>query len=146
MLNKIGKLKKSACILMIAASLSLGAVCSASDSSDLNSQQKIVDTFIDAIDGNGAPDYIIFSKGLSAQLKSNVNEQSYSVLQNQVKSSFGTLKEAKFFNYERYDQGDRITYLASFTNQPAVSMIFVFDTDKKLVDFALTPIDMQQGN
>ena len=55
------------------------------------------------------------------------------------------MKEAKFFTYQRFDQADRVTYIASFSKEKMVSMIFAFNKQNKLVDFAFTPIQQQEA-
>ena len=57
----------------------------------------------------------------------------------------GTLKEAKFYSYQRFDQGDRVTYLASFDKENIVAIVFSFDKDKKLTNFVLSPMQAQQA-
>lgn len=44
------------------------------------------------------------------------------------------------FSYQRFEQVDRVTYVASFSKEKLVSMIFAFDKQNKMLDFAFTPI------
>ena len=78
-------------------------------------------------------------------MKEAVTEKAFTELQKQVKQKFGTMKEAKFFAYQRFDQIDRVTYIGSFTKEKIVSMIFAFDKQNKLVDFAFTPVQQPQA-
>ena len=66
-------------------------------------------------------------------------------MQKQVKQKMGTMKEAKFFAYQRFDQADRLTYIASFSKEKMVSIVFVFDKQSKLLDFAFTPVQQPTG-
>lgn len=111
----------------------------AGDGSDLNKQQRTADKIMDALDGESIPAYTAISAGFSSQLQQNLGEKGYLALQKTVKNQFGQLKEAKFFSYQRFDTNDRIAYLGSFSKEKLVTMLFIFDKDNKLVDFAFTP-------
>lgn len=111
----------------------------AGDGSDLNKQQRTADKIMDALDGEPVPAYTAISAGFSSQLQQNLGEKGYLALQKTVKNQFGQLKEAKFFSYQRFDTNDRIAYLGSFSKEKLVTMLFIFDKDNKLVDFAFTP-------
>lgn len=112
----------------------------AEDHKALAKQQQVVEKFLDAFDGEPVPMFAQVSAGFNANLKKAVDEKAFTELQKQVKQKFGTMKEAKFFTYQRFDQADRVTYVASFSKEKMVSMIFAFDKQNKLVDFAFTPI------
>ena len=99
---------------------------------------------MDAFDAEPMPLFAQVSAGFNANLKKAVDEKAFTELQKQVKQKFGTMKEAKFFTYQRFDQADRVTYIGSFTKEKIVSMIFAFDKQNKLVDFALTPVQQPQ--
>lgn len=111
----------------------------AGDGSDLNKQQRTADKIMDALDREPVPAYTAISAGFSSQLQQNLGEKGYLALQKTVKNQFGQLKEAKFFSYQRFDTNDRIAYLGSFSKEKLVTMLFIFDKDNKLVDFAFTP-------
>ena len=66
-------------------------------------------------------------------------------MQKQVRVKFGNLKEAKFFAFQRFDQIDRVIYVASFSKEKVVNMVFAFDKDNKLVDFAFSPVQQPAG-
>lgn len=42
------------------------------------------------------------------------------------------MKETKFHSFERFDQGDRVTYIAAFSKENVVIMTFMFGKDAKL--------------
>ena len=48
-------------------------------------------------------------------------------------------KETKFFSFERYDQADKVTYIAGFSKEKIVVMSFVFGKDAKLQNFSFSP-------
>ncbi len=124
-------------------------VCSvglaANDHKDLAKQQQAVERMLDVFDGEPVPAYAQVSAGFSANMKKAVNEKTFAELQKQVRVKFGTMKEAKFFTYQRFDQADRVTYIASFSKEKMVSMIFVFDKQNKLLDFAFTPVQQPEA-
>lgn len=123
------------CLMMI-CSVGLAA----NDSKDLGKQQQVAEKLMDAFDGEPVPLYAQVSAGFSANMKQAVTEEAFNELQKQVRQKFGTMKEAKFFTFQRFDQADRVTYIASFTKEKIVSMIFAFDKQNKLIDFAFTPV------
>ena len=117
----------------------------ANESKDLAKQQVVVEKFLDVFDGEPAPLYAQVSAGFNPKMKEAVTEKAFTELQKQVKQKLGTMKEAKFFAYQRFDQADRVTYIGSFTKEKIVSMIFVFDRQNKMVDFAFTPVQQPQA-
>lgn len=138
-------MKKILFILAMVMTMAGSTLCFAADGGDLNTEQKTAENFISVFEGKGAPAYAVFTKDFSADLKATVNEQMYSKLQNEVKNQMGTLKEAKFYSYQRFDQGDRVTYLASFDKENIVAIVFSFDKDKKMTNFAISPMQAQQA-
>ena len=138
---------KKLVIMMIVSCLMM--LCSvgfaAGESKDLGKQQVVVERFLDVFDAEPAPLYAQVSAGFNPKMKEAVTEKAFTELQKQVKQKFGTMKEAKFFAYQRFDQIDRVTYIGSFTKEKIVSMIFAFDKQNKLVDFAFTPVQQPQA-
>ena len=138
---------KKLVIMMIVSCLMM--LCSvgfaANESKDLAKQQVVVEKFLDVFDGEPAPLYAQVSAGFNPKMKEAVTEKAFTELQKQVKQKLGTMKEAKFFAYQRFDQADRVTYIGSFTKEKIVSMIFVFDRQNKMVDFAFTPVQQPQA-
>ena len=137
-------MKKLLFVLAMVMTMAVSGLCFAADGNDLNAEQKTAQSFISVFEGQKVPSYEDFTKDFSDSLKNTVTEQAYSKLQRDVKVQMGTLTEAKFYSYQRFDQGDRVTYIASFDNANLVAIVFSFDKDLKLVNFALTP--MQQQN
>lgn len=123
--------------------MAFSGLCFAADGNDLNKEQKIAEIFIEAFQKNPAPEYAVVSKDFSDTLKSEINERAYKKLQTEVKTKFGTMKDIKFYTYQRFDQSDRITYVASFDKEPLVAMIFEFNKDKKLTGYTLSPLQVE---
>lgn len=136
-------------LLMMLIVSCLMMVCSvglaANDHKDLAKQQQVAEKFMDVFDAEPVPMYAQVSAGFSVNLKKAVTEKAFTELQKQVKQKMGTMKEAKMFAFQRFDQADRLTYIASFSKEKMVSMVFVFDKQSKLVDFAFTPIKQPAG-
>ena len=136
-------------LLMMLIVSCLMMVCSvglaANDHKDLAKQQQVAEKFMDVFDVEPAPMYAQVSAGFSANLKKAVTEKAFVELQKQVKQKMGTMKEAKLFAFQRFDQADRLTYIASFSKEKMVSVVFVFDKQSKLLDFAFTPVQQPAG-
>ena len=137
-------MKKLLCALAMVMTMSFGGMCFAADGGDLNAEQKTAETFISVFAGQEVPSYEDFTKGFSDELKTAVTEQAYSKMQRDVKVQMGTMKDAKFYSFQRFDQEDRVTYIASFDNANLVAIVLSFDKNQKMTNFALTP--MQQQN
>ena len=138
---------KKLVIMMIVSCLMM--LCSvgfaAGESKDLAKQQVVVERFLDVFDAEPAPLYAQVSAGFNPKMKEAVTEKAFTELQKQVKQKFGTMNDATFFADHRCDQIDRVTYIGSFTKEKIVSMIFAFDKQNKLVDFAFTPVQQPQA-
>ena len=136
-------------LLMMLIVSCLMMVCSvglaAADHKDLAKQQQVAERMLDVFDGEPVPAYAQVSTGFSANMKKAVTEKVLAELQKQVRVKFGTMKEAKLFAYQRFDQADRLTYIASFSKEKLVSMVFAFDKQNKMLDFAFTPIQQPEA-
>lgn len=126
--------------------MAFGGICSASDGSDLNSEQKTAQLFIDAFGGENAPEYETLSRDFTDGLKNELTAARYSGLQRETKNNFGTLTQAKFFAYQRYDNSDVVIYYAGFDSNKAAQLVFVFDKNQKLIRFTLSPVNTQSQN
>ena len=139
-------MKKLLIMMMVSCLMMLCSVgFAADDYKALGKQQQVAERIMDAFDGEPVPLYAQVSAGFSANMKKAVTEEAFAELQKQVKQKFGNMKEAKFFTFQRFDQADRVTYIASFTKEKIVSMIFAFDKQNKLVDFAFTPVQQPEA-
>ena len=137
---------KKIVIMMIVSCLMM--LCSvgfaANESKDLAKQQAVAERFLDVFDAEPAPLFAQVSAGFNPKMKEAITEKAFTDLQKQVKQKLGTMKEAKFFAYQRFDQADRVTYIGSFTKEKMVSIVFVFDRQNKIADFAFTPVQQPQ--
>ena len=138
---------KKIVIMMIVSCLMM--LCSvgfaANESKDLAKQQAVAERFLDVFDAEPAPLFAQVSAGFNPKMKEAITEKAFTDLQKQVKQKLGTMKEAKFYAYQRFDQADRVTYIGSFTKEKMVSIVFVFDRQNKMADFAFTPVQQPQA-
>lgn len=137
-------MKKIICILAASMMMAFGSICSASDSSDLNNEQKTAQLFIDAFRGEKVPSYDVLSRNFSDGLKNQFTEANYNGLQRSMKGNFGKLTEDKFYVYQRQDQNDVVVYNATFDSNKQAQLIFIFDKDKKLVNVSVQELNEQQ--
>lgn len=125
--------------------MAFGGICSASDGSDLNSEQKTAQLFFDAFKGENVQ-YDILSRDFADSLKTQFTQANYSSLQRNTKNNFGTLTESKFFAYQRYDESDVVAYYVAFDSNKVAQMVFTFDKNKKLINVSMAEVNTQQGN
>ena len=136
-------MKKLVMILTAIFTMAFAGICMAADGVDLNKQQNTAETFVKAF-SQTVPSYNEFTKGFDAQLKNKFNEKTYAALQAQVKDKFGRMKEVKFYSFQRFDNMDQVTYIASFSKEKLVSVNFVFNKENKMVNFVLTPVQQDK--
>lgn len=136
-------MKKLIVFLTAIFTLSVTALCFAADGDDLNKQQAAAQVFINAFTDN-APVYSAFAANFDDSLKTRVTRQAYRVLQQQVEERFGNLRESKFYSYQRYDEHDYVTYIASFTKEKLVSITMAFNKNDRMIDFALSPLQQRE--
>lgn len=79
-----------------------------------------------------------------ADLQNKITPESFAELQKQLKERFGTQKAIHFMAYERFDQGDRLTYLVNYSRQQVVRAIYGFDKNGKMNEFVFVPLEVQQ--
>ena len=128
-------MKKLVMLVTVVLTVAMAAVCfAAGDGNDLNKQQKIVDKFVAALTVADDSGYAGAAAGVKA----------FAALQKQVKDTLGTMKEMKFVAYERFDQGDRLTYLGSYSKQQLVRVIYGFNKEGKLTEFIFAPVEVQK--
>lgn len=137
-------MKKIICVLATAVIMVFASVCNASDSSDLNSEQKTAQLFFDAFKGEDMPDYSVLSRDFADSLKNQFTQANYNGLQRNTKNNFGILTQSKFFAYQRYDERDIVIYYVSFDSNKVAQMVFIFDKNQKLVNVSMAEVNTQQ--
>ena len=139
-------MKKLILILTAVMMMAFSGICMASDSSDLNKEQKAVDTFISAISTDKVT-YEKFAVNMSDGLKAKLDAKTFEGLKNNIKNNFGDYKDSKLYIFERSLAGDkdRVMYVASFSKEEHVLMVFGFDKDTKISEIGLNIMQQNAG-
>lgn len=117
-------MKKLLVMLTMIMTLAFASVCAAYDGGTLDKEQKA-------------------ASGMNAELKGKITEQVVADLQKQVKEQFGDVKEIRFQSFERFADGDRLVYIAGFSKEKHVALIYIFDAKQKMVNFQYTALKEQ---
>lgn len=138
-------MKKLVLFLTVVMVMAFSGICMAADGGDLNKEQKAADSFITAITSDKVT-YDKMAVNLSDGLKAKIDEKAFAGLKNDVKTKMGDLEQERFYSFERIQpdgQQDKLTYVASFTNEKIVAIVFMFNKDAKITEFALMPLQPQ---
>lgn len=139
-------MKKFIALVTLVMIVAFAGVCMAGENGvALNRTERVVDKLVNSFDAGKNITYAELAKGFSSELQQKVQETGFAELQKQVAEKFGRLQDIKMVSFERFDQGDRTVYLAGFSKEKIVRMIFAFDKDGKMTDFILTPVDITAG-
>ncbi|HIU64000.1 MAG TPA: hypothetical protein IAB06_03020 [Candidatus Avacidaminococcus intestinavium] len=140
-------MKKLFLMLALVMMVSTTNICLAGVNGNvLNREEKTIDLLINSLDKKQSTvSYSEIAKGFSPQLKESVTADGLALLQDQVRERFGRADEIKLIHFERFDQGDRATYLGSFSKENVVRLVFIFDKDAKMTDFALSPVTIEEN-
>lgn len=77
---------------------------------------------------------------MTGNMQKQIKASSIPGLLKQVGDKFGTMKDIKFYSFERFDNGDKMTYIASFSKEKLAALIITTDKTGKMNDFALSPL------
>lgn len=91
--------------------------------------------------------YEVVSQDFTPQLQQALDKAKLNEMKKEVKAKFGKMQDMKFIALQKFDQGDRVTYLASFSKQQFVRIEFLFDVTAdapKVMSFSLAPIEVQE--
>lgn len=135
-------MKKLLVMLTMIMTFAFASVCAAYDGGVLNKEQKAAEMLTNAVTGQVVT-YAQVSSGMTDELKGKVTEQVVADLQKQVKEQFGNMKEIRFQSFERFADGDRLVYIAGFSKEKHVAMIYIFDAKQKMVNFQYTALKEQ---
>lgn len=139
-------MRKIITLITLVCTLAFAGVCLAGENGNaLNKAERSVSRLIDSLDTTRNISYSDVAKGFSADLQQKVPAAGLAALQKQIGTQFGKMKEYKMVSFERFDQGDRAIYLAGFSREQVVRMVFVFNKDGKMNDFAFTPVSVEQA-
>ena len=138
-------MKKFAALVTTVLVMAVSGMCfAAGDGNDLNKQQRAVDKFVAVLNAADTTGFAQLSGDFAPDLQQKVDAAAFGALQKQVKERFGSQKEMKFVAYERFDQGDRLTYLGSYSREKMVRIIYGFDKNNKMIEFVFAPLEAQQ--
>ena len=105
-------------------------------------QQKVADKFMAVLSGDAAA-VTQLQVDMVPELAEKMMAANFAALQKQLKEQFGIQKSVRFAVYERFDQGDRLTYLVGFSRQQAVRAVYGFDKNGKLSEFVFVPLEVK---
>ena len=85
------------------------------------------------------------SRNFSYDLKHKLTKSQFGALRLIVRDEYGFLKDSKFYIFQRFDQVDRVGYIGTFTKDKVAKIIFTFDKENRLTDFAFTPVKQPEA-
>jgi hypothetical protein len=136
-------MKKTVILLILTLMMVVSGMCyAAGDGSDLNRQQKVADKFMAVLSGDAAA-VTQLQVDMVPELAEKMTAANFAALQKQMKEQFGIQKSMRFAVYERFDQGDRLTYLVGYSRQQAVRAVYGFDKNGKLSEFVFVPLEVK---
>lgn len=139
-------MKKIIALLTLVMTLAFAGVCLAGEnSSALSKMERGVERLVDSLNTANNVPYAEIAKSFAPTLQERVPAAGLTALQKQVAEKFGRLQEMKMVSFERFDEGDRVVYLAGFSRETVVRLVFVFDKGGKMTDFAFTPVEVAAG-
>lgn len=137
-------MKKIIALLTLVMTLTFAGVCLAGEnSSALSKMERGVERLVDSLNSANNVPYAEIAKSFAPTLQERVPAAGLTALQKQVAEKFGRLQEMKMVSFERFDEGDRVVYLAGFSRETVVRLVFVFDKGGKMTDFAFTPVQVE---
>lgn len=138
-------MRKSVLAVVMLMTLAMSAMCfAAGDGTVLNKEQRVVDKFVTALNAGDSSAFTQLSVDFAPDLQSKITAANFAELQKQMQEKFGNQKEITFAAYERFDQGDRLTYLASYSKQKLVRVVYGFNKDGKLTEFVFVPMEIKE--
>lgn len=136
-------MKKLVLLMTMIFTLVFSCTVFAADGGDLNKEQKVADKIVAALNQDAATAYPGFSASLTPALDKNMGVQGYAAIQKQVKAQLGNLQSLKFVNFRRFDDGDIIEYVGTFSKEKIVLVRFIFDKTFKLNALSFIPVKEQ---
>ncbi|WP_455652580.1 DUF3887 domain-containing protein [Phascolarctobacterium sp.] len=138
-------MKKLVMLVALVLTMAMSAMCfAAGDATELNKEQRVVDKFVTALNAGDSGAFTQLSVDFAPDLQSKITAANFAELQKQMQEKFGNQKEITFAAYERFDQGDRLTYLASYSKQKLVRVVYGFNKDGKLTEFVFVPMEIKE--
>lgn len=138
-------MKKLVLLMTMIFTLAFSCAAFAADGNDLNKEQRTADKIVAALDQDAATAYAGFATSLSPALDKNMGVKGFTTIQKQVKDQLGAMKTIKFVNFRRFDDGDVVEYVATFSKKEQVVVRFIFDKTQKLNTLSFIPVEQQQA-
>ena len=112
--------------------LAFSAVCSASNGSLLDAQEKIVGNFLKGTN------YKSVSALMNDDMKKNWDEKTYNNFKEQIAKDFGKINTQDLILVEKHKNADILLYQVTSEKVPAARFVFLFQVEKEkpmLADF-----------
>ena len=125
-------MKKMLMMVVMVLTLAFSAVCSASNGSLLDAQEKIVGNFLKGTN------YKSVSALMNDDMKKNWDEKTYNNFKEQIAKDFGKINTQDLILVEKHKNADILLYQVTSEKVPAARFVFLFQVEKEkpmLADF-----------
>ena len=125
-------MKKMLMMVVMVLTLAFSAVCSASNGSLLDAQEKIVGNFLKGTN------YKSVSAVMNDDMKKNWDEKTYNNFKEQIAKDFGKINTQDLILVEKHKNADILLYQVTSEKVPAARFVFLFQVEKEkpmLADF-----------
>lgn len=125
-------MKKMLMMTVMVLMLAFSAVCSASNGSVLDAQEKIVGNFL-----NGS-NFKSVAAVMNEDMKKNWDEKTYTNFKEQIAKDFGKINTNDLILVEKHKGADILLYQVTSEKVPAARFVFLFQVEKEkplLADF-----------
>lgn len=125
-------MKKMLMMVVMVLTLAFSAVCSASNGSLLDAQEKIVGNFLKGTN------YKSVSAVMNDDMKKNWDEKTYNNFKEQIAKDFGKINTQDLILVEKHKNADILLYQITSEKVPAARFVFLFQVEKEkpmLADF-----------
>jgi len=122
-----------------------GGALAADNGATLSKEDGQAMAFIQAL--NTTNSYNAAKGTFSKTLADKVTPAVYAQMQKQLKTNFGTQKEMKLAVLEKFDQGDRLTYIAAYDTNKMARVIIVFGKNGVggIQNFTIAPLQVAKA-
>ena len=114
-----------------------------SDGMSLDKQQRVVEKLIALFNTNEVKGIDSLPGYLAPALYDMFREDNFLRLRQSIRGRFGVLQEMRFASYERLDQCDRLTYVAKYSREPIMRMVYEFDNEDRLKELFFIPLNIK---
>lgn len=121
-----------------------GVAMAASNSQVLAKEEAAVSQTMSALTGNTS--YDVVSQEFAPELVASLDKKGLADMKKEVRSKLGKMTDMRLVAIQKFNDGDRVTYLASFSKEQLVKIEFVFKIDGdnvKVWNFSLIPMEQQ---